>query len=84
MTWVAPIAMHQTPEEYGLGSQKKLRWQTRLLNLPGILFSTCYKGMVRFTRKVLLECVPFDNKLMKGKLILPCQKVLATFILPTS
>ena len=34
---------------------------------------------MRFTRKVLLECAHFDNLLMKGKLILPCQLVFSYF-----
>ena len=29
--------------------------------IDDILFSTSYRGIVRFTRKVLLECAHFDN-----------------------
>ena len=40
---------------------KKTKMADWLLNLHDILFSTSYKGIVRFARIVLLECVHFDN-----------------------
>ena len=60
MTWVAPIAMHQTPGEYGLGIKKKTKmadtitksaWQSifYLLQKYGDLQEKYYRNVFTLT-----------------------------------
>ena len=54
-------AYSNAPNSWGVRIRDWVVKKTKKADLPDILFSICYKGIVRLTRKVLLEYVHFDN-----------------------